>query len=429
MARELQVGTVVRGVLYRGVEDAEGIAAVARLTDEGVEVDLPAAGRGYFDDASDGWGRREPQAWLNGDLAALFLPDIWCLRQRSTSGVTAETWFSPRAVEAGSIRGLRRVDYRDIHGMDSEIDGLSAWSGVSGIEQHVAQVGSEGPHYTLNAYLIEPVSLGGPLNLCLSSGFSYDPMNRGTFRGVRDILTVRTLDTEPAPWAEHVAVHRLVQDLVSLAFGEAQGMRLTQVVRRDDQPDFVSPNQSLLWRGAFDPLHGSAADEGRVSKNRTPLFALGDVDRQVLADFLSSPDRWGRPLAIASAVLFTADAPPHMRLTQVGVALESLGYAIWQEAGGGGKTPAMPTLLAKVSDAAGISHRAIYGEHSPDEWRRHFNANFKGTKHADNPLPEPHEASVLASQGLALICVWLARHLGAPTDVVSANLEHLDLPH
>lgn len=420
----LSEGTVIRGVLYRGVEDHAGSAALARLTNRGIEVDLPLAGRGHFDDESDGWGQESRQAWLDGDEGTFFVPDIRCVAQRRNSRITAETWLAPRVVEVGRLNGLRGHDYQDVNGMASSIVGLSTWAGVSGIEQRVSHGGEE-PAYTLEARLIEPTTLGGPFNLCLCNGFSYDPMNQGIFRGVRNMVTIQTLDNYHAPWIDHAAVHRLVQDLICMAFGEAREMRLSQVVRHDDQPTFMDSDQPLLWRDAYDPFHGRLATGPGSSSGTSLLFRFEDVDRASLTKFFSESSRWGRAISIASAVLFVPDCPPQMRLTQIGVALESLGYAIWRNSNDSGRTPPMPHLLELVCNAADISHRAVYGNLSSQGWIRQFNACFKGAKHADNPLPDPHEAHVLAGQGLNLIRVWLARFLGVHSSVMEANLDRI----
>src|SRR5690606_37446996 len=112
------------------------------------------------------------------------------------------------------------------------------------------------------------------------------------------------------------------------------------------------------------------------------------------------------------------------KLLQIGVALEALCYALWQEDGkpGGNSTPKYPDLLECVTDAARVVHHEIYGPDGAESWRTSFNLAFKGTKHADNPLPDGLDASRFARQGLNLMRAWLGTRLGVPENVLVTGL-------
>jgi hypothetical protein len=63
-----------------------------------------------------------------------------------------------------------------------------------------------------------------------------------------------------------------------------------------------------------------------------------------------------------------------------------------------------------------IEHPQIYGERAVEDWRRDVYRAFQGTRHADNPLPDPVTAHDSARQGLNLIRAWVgheARCAGA----------------
>jgi hypothetical protein len=77
--------------------------------------------------------------------------------------------------------------------------------------------------------------------------------------------------------------------------------------------------------------------------------------------------------------MFQRGTTVESKLLQVGVALEALGYALWQESSpaAGAGTPNYPELLELVTSATAIEHPRIYGDLSTAEWRRAFNAAFK----------------------------------------------------
>lgn len=77
-----------------------------------------------------------------------------------------------------------------------------------------------------------------------------------------------------------------------------------------------------------------------------------------------------------------------------------------------GKTPSYPALLERVTKAACFDELSLHETWDAAQWREEFNAAFKGAKHADNPMTDPHVAIKRAREGLKLIRYWLAIRLG-----------------
>lgn len=311
------------------------------------------------------------------------------------------------------------VDYADVDGMESEIDGLAKWSGMSTVTHEVR---TEPFAVVLRAENQETVELGGGANAAIVSAFSYNPSPRGNVFCITDVARLQTSSVELWPWQQHAAVHHMFQDLMCLVYGRPCLSQVTSAKREDDQPYILDDGRSL-WREVYEPTFGRSV-EGIEPLDRAkdePLFYLRDVDRVALTKWIDEWDLWSRPTWIAVTTMFQRGTTVEARLLQVGVALEALGYALWKEApqtgsakGPQGKrsTPGYAGLLQRVVDATQVVHPKICGSETPDEWRKSFYAAFKGIKHADNPLPDCSKARRYADQGMNLIRTWLGVRLG-----------------
>lgn len=271
----------------------------------------------------------------------------------------------------------------------------------------------------------EPIPLGGGAEATVESSFTYNPSPKGNVFGITDLALLRTRTGDLRPWQEHAAVHHMVQDLMCLVFGEPCLARIVSVKREDDQPYATADDDRRLWREVYEPTFGRSATwvEPLNRAKAIPLFRLGDVDRSALEEWIDNWDLWSGPTWIAVTTMFQRNTTIESRLLQVGVALEALGYALWTAAGGSGRTPQYPEMLELVTNAVSVEHPRIYAGLPVVAWRDGFNAAFKGTKHADNPLPTGVAARDFAAQGMNLIRAWLGTHLGVPDAILEAGFD------
>lgn len=338
----------------------------------------------------------------------------------SSLGTSLTRIRSPRVVEAGS----GTVGYAAVDGMTSEIDGLSSWTELSTVTQTLER---DPVAVVLRAENKPEIPLGGSLNATVESSFSFNPSPKGNVYGITDVALLRTRSEDLLAYREHAAVHHMVQDLMCLVYGRPCFSRVASIKREDDQPYAEPGDARRTWREVHEPSFGRSVDgaEPLDRGKAQPLFRLADVDAAKLTDWIDHWDLWSRPTWIAVTTMFQRGTTVEAKLLQIGVALEALGYALWQEDGkpGGNSTPKYPDLLECVTDAARVVHHEIYGPDGAESWRTSFNLAFKGTKHADNPLPDGLDASRFARQGLNLMRAWLGTRLGVPENVLVTGLE------
>lgn len=327
---------------------------------------------------------------------------------------------TPRVVEAGSSD----VRYDIVDGMTSEIDGLATWSGMSTITQTLER---DPVAVVLRAENKPEIPIGGSLNATIESSFSFNPSPKGNVFGITDLALLRTRSDEMLAYREHAAVHHMMQDLMCLVFGRPCLSRVVSIKREDDQPFGEPEDDRRTWREVYEPSFGRSVDgvEPLDRGKARPLFRLADVDAVSLRDWIDNWELWARPTWIAVTTMFQRGTTVESKLLQIGVALEALGYALWKETipAFGTATPKYPELLERVTAATPVAHVSLQGDKTVDQWRNDFNAAFKGSKHADNPLPDGLIAHHLAQQGMNLIRAWLATRLGVPEATIKAGLD------
>lgn len=319
--------------------------------------------------------------------------------------------------------GARGIDYSSVHGMSSTVDGLATWTGRVPVTQKVAFDDSSKriDELTITAKNLDPLPLGGPLNLELTTSYTHSPYPKGGAYQISTALEVRTRNREAVDWGVHAQEHRMIQDLMCLAYGRPCLSHIGAVMREDDQ-ELEPRDERRFWREAYEPGFGrSARGVVGLTDNDKPLFYFDDTDPAKVTAWLTGYALWSRPTWIAVTPLFHADLPVESRLLHVAVALESLGAAIAER--DGKKAPkTFEGLLKLVCNSLGFAPEKIVGKPSTAEWCREFNRTYKGVKHADNLLPDPLDAFQRAQEGLTLIRCWLGVELGVSSEVLLENL-------
>lgn len=404
----------------RSGESGDDEAVVIELGDQGADVVWPRAigmvealGRNGTRTAPDPLFLRSSGGWLTLQDGVELGSSV------STLGHSEQRLRYFRVVSTGA----RGVDYSSVHGMSSTVDGLATWTGRSPVTQQVLldPAGQSVNELFIRARNLEPLPLGGPLSLKLTTSYTHSARPKGGVYQISTALEVRTRSQEAVDWNVHSQAHRMIQDLMCLVYGKPALSRLGTVMREDDQ-EFELRDERRLWRDSYEPTFGrSARGVERLTDDDKPLFYFDDVDPERVSAWLTAYDLWSRPTWIGVTPLFHADLPVESRLLQVAVALEALGAAIAER---DHKKPpkTFEGLLSLVWQSVAFAPKQVVGEFSIDEWGKRFNQAYKGVKHADNSLPDPLDAFHRAQEGLTLIRCWLGIELGVSSATLNENL-------
>jgi len=318
--------------------------------------------------------------------------------------------------------GANGVDYDNINGMRSDVEGLAEWAKMSPVTSSLMYEDRARPRINIVAQNLEAKILGGPLCLALTTEFSHNPQPVDGVYSIRSELSVNTRSESLVAWAEHATAHRMIQDLMVLVYGRPCHARLNSVMREDDQP-FLQSGDRCYWVSAYVPSFGRQYGlTPALPDSAKPLFYLDEANTESVSAWLDEFTLWSRPTWIAVSHVFQPDLSVEVQLIQVSVALEALGYAIWAQKPTSSRTPPFDGLLRRVTALVPLKHARIYGGLSERSWRVRFVDAYMGAKHADKPLPDAETAYQCVQQGLTLIRCWLALKLGVAPEILEERL-------
>ncbi|WP_270452016.1 hypothetical protein [Kocuria marina] len=420
MTHSLEPGQTYFGSL-QGMDPAEATAHV-QFDDAGAIVSRVRRGR-PFAGLEEG-GDHLPQVlhYLDPSGHLVFCDCRSLGSQTSSNGMTIDRVRSSRIIHSANTE----CDYELVDGMCTELDGLAQWCGLSTVTTSLSW-SKETPgvkSVTIEAANKPSIEVGGAFGISIGTSFTHNPSPKGNVYSLIDIVNVRTHTGQLRPWGEHAAVHRMMQDLMCLVYGKPCQLTLKSIKREDDQYGPVPDGDDRRWwREAYEPNLGRGlTDLKPLDRYKDePLFTLADVDPDALRSWLDGFQLWSRPTWIAVSSMFQMGTAVEVFLLQIGVALEALGHSIWMEETSSdpskrGKTPSYPALLERVTKAACFDELSLHKTWDAAQWREEFNTAFKGAKHADNPMTDPHIATERAREGLKLIRYWLAIRLGVKAE-------------
>lgn len=335
-----------------------------------------------------------------------------------------------RVVETGT----RAPSYQSFHGLRSEIVGLSTWLAPRSFidtfeltEQHRLRSAT----FTIEK---KPnISVEGVEGLSLCPSFTISHSWSNGVHSMTERMTVETRFPDPGTWWEHAQHHRALQDLISLSYWWACDADVDAVLREDDPATSIADtSHGEEWR------HAQVTGFGRrtvrdtppdLPSKRRPLFTYDDIGAAGLAKWYADYQDLGQAMWVLSSSLFRHGGTVEVRLLQVGVALEALGYELAIRSGRLRKDKrdrsfTLVKALTTIAESVDCSLRKVLRDY-PDiaTWAAAFNKAYIGVKHADNALPTAQDSSDRAAEGALLARLWLARHLGMSREALEAR-EH-----
>lgn len=286
MATTLEPG-IVRIAHTRSGSSGEDEVIVAELDDQGAVVSWPRA-LGPVEAFSLNEDDRKPPDPLvlrDGDGWLTLAEGHLLGASASTLGHSVERIRYRRVIHTGA----HDVDYVGVNGMTSEIDGLAKWAKRVPVTTKLLfdEMRKRLEGVSLVAKNLDALPLGGPLDLQLETSYGYSPTAKGGIYTISTTLQVRTRSAELVDWNTHQQAHRMMQDLMWLAYGRPCAARLISVMREDDQ---VHPpaDERRYWREAYQPSFGRKADpDFALEELDEPLFYLDEADAGRIATWLS----------------------------------------------------------------------------------------------------------------------------------------------
>ncbi|WES65835.1 hypothetical protein P0L94_07120 [Microbacter sp. GSS18] len=436
-AVQLDFGDSLAGLLVDGVEATPYVGATLRLSDTGVEVEvpyLPGFAVDQFAHVDDWFRRMRPQENL-------------LLRTREGNVMLYGCRWSGHSAAAGSRIGSGRIapqetllferdgslsDPLRVKTCRSRMDGLNRWSRLSAVESE-SRRDDTGRSTGVEITVASPAPVEwaqGEARMRIRTTWTSSETGDGYERShvVANNVVVESEWSEARPFFDHLVEQRKVAHLLVFLFGTALSVREHRV---QDESIPARLMGGEVYDYPFVELISARTVRERAqaiptdAKLGRPLLVLQEVGAEGLTRWAEGYDQWGRFILPAVAVVgrrqrFTEDV-----VMSTSMALEAAGQLIGQRPGEeatydrGRRRATMATYVYRSLDLLGVQ----WGEyiHSQVGLARAISNNYKRVKHADNGAFPDHVETYLVGVVNELVVRLIAANLTGSADELLAR--------
>lgn len=299
------------------------------------------------------------------------------------------------------------ANFRSINGLQSEIDGLANWFNVAGHATNLTPPNQGVPlRVTTTLKASEQIHLARGLNLALVvSGTAPAPGSLTASYRTRAFL--QTLTARGRPWSEHLEMHFAIRDLLRVAAWKPIHFHSHHAASTGETDPTLEP-PGPAWKVVRSAITGLA--EPTWDTNDRFLFYYSDIRRAGLQRWLRLSRAYERGMQPFIRLLELRGVTIDAALSQLGIAMEAMGYQSLVESGSSLKAARDARLQRRVE---------LLLEECPTElsfdrvrWAVSFADAYNSVKHANRDPTDPALKHKLLSEGVELLRNWIALRLG-----------------
>lgn len=412
MIEHLELGAVVPVLLIDGVEDTPWVVGTLTLTERGVRVDIPyATDVDQFKTVSE-WieGKSLPENLFvtTNDLEMSLFGLSYSENSQNLGRGTAQGFINVKE----ALMKLRDGNPRDpllVEEVQSEIDGLTEWSGLSSVVTSKSSIGDGRTRRNTIHYTVSSVDglnwRQGEATLSISSSWN----GRGRHGiDVEDRCVLTSKFDEPRPFKDHLVEQRKFIALLSLIFGTSIAFRNHQI--RDsrftqktmDGTVHSWPYVELISRQT---IREYATEKPSPADLRFPLIRMFDLTSETLTKWGESYDSLARFLLPVVGLLRVRNIFVENTVINAAMSLEAFGKMVVDRVDGEedtykpskkgeGAQPTMATYIFRGIKTLRLSRESINA--SEVGLAKAIAKNYNAIKHPDKgEFPDSFHTQVL----------------------------------
>lgn len=330
-------------ILDSGLESV--IPAVLRDTGERIELSVP------FTDIQNIPGNWFVSSWMAPDGGLVVggqFPDImphellfvcnaqsFALVDCRIADITSSICFGPGTgtiVPTYVICGARNNRYAEINGLRTQWLDAVRWFNLPSTTYHVEQ-DEEGKCQGVEvcSKSIPPILVSDNLGLSIRPDFNVAPLRKNDSVISRQLVYIETKTNVAKSWEEHLATHRAIKDLISIADWNSRDFIDMSVMRTDD-PEIIGGKGAV--RDRWSPVvsyYPLVQRDNNENFQNTFLFDYEDIGNTGITKWLDLRKNCEQGMTLLS---YLARDHGHLALETmsmlVGTALECVGWYIVQ---------------------------------------------------------------------------------------------------
>lgn len=326
-------------------------------------------------------------------------------------------------VGRGTVRARYSVEkahdaanYVRLNGLRSEIDGFAHWLAFSA-HQTTIKFSPDGRDKEITTTMkpVDDLPLGRRLNL-KAVAIGTAPGTWSPEVAYRSTVFLETSTKSSKSWEEHLQTHIAIRNLLRVAAWRPINFQAHRALSLLETVD-VKGKTLRQWRDVRTATTG-IADGVWASKDKF-LFYFTDIGTRGITRWLRLVTSYERGLSPFVGLLDLEGATIDALVSQLGIALEAVGYQALIEAG---RTPtaANNAAVAKRIDCllAEVSGNLSFNDNT---FGQDFADSYNSVKHANRALVGPIVKLEHFRQGVELLRVWIALRLGVTPATLKAR--------
>ena len=309
------------------------------------------------------------------------------------------------------------TNYQQTYGLRTSIVGLRRWVGETSIETSSTRDKD-------SRYISESLNLKSPDDIRLEKRplgyihFSWSVSPKDDIYTIEDKAYVETRSSEPLSWQSAQHLHRAIQDLLRISYGENRDLT-ESLVLRSSNPIVTSNNE--IATEEWLPITSGIQELHKPKYNRC-LIPYEGLKKDSIQKWLSLYDQI--PRAIDPIITsFTLDkATSEVRLLEVGSGLEALGYYMLKADGKNKKDASNVSFKNRLKLITENLEDIL--PFNVDDWIQQTTSAYNGIKHANRKRPDMIACLNSWLRAVLTFRCWIALKLGIDEDLLKALAEH-----
>ncbi|WP_442545248.1 HEPN domain-containing protein [Arthrobacter sp. KN11-1C] len=431
MTNELKIGDRRHGGLFDENPDTPDISATVERSEDGIYVSMhwdsgknPEYGRWFTNDAF--YPDQDPDQTLPEPEcpSELIFRDshgpITLLGCRS-DGYDTNLFIGTGRISVGAaILGASSLSYAKINGLQCEVSGLRFWLGTTSIRQ-THSFDDETGMQQISIKLLPPEPITIP-----DSGLTLRP----TYTKSRTLHSLEIGDSvrlehrteNEATWHTHFGALRALRDLLAVSRWRSESLIAERVMRSDDPVQGLTGSVGTReqWLDVIDNTSSLPKED---TSRTAHLIEYAELGPDGISRWIQLREDFSRAFDPAVSSLYLANLSTEVRLSQVAIGLEALGYLIAVRDDGISESTAnrmnFRTRLDRiVQDLDGV----LPFVEANANWSQDIADAYNALKHVNRAAPQPVDIANGWRECVLLFRAWIASELGVDHAVLTQRI-------
>lgn len=200
----------------------------------------------------------------------------------------------------------------------------------------------------------------------------------------------------------------------------ASAIRFSSQVTSDKEKVAIKSDADLQSRWCDAKSAVTGIGPAVWGKNERPLFAFADINSAGIVKWLAFAEENRRGLRPFLRLLDIREGTIDEHMTQLGIAIEALGYQAFLDGGSSEKSADKKTMEQRVRKIASQVSGCV--PNIPTTFAKDLADGYNAVKHANRPVPDPADLLANYRLGVRIVRAWIAIRLGAKDAVVAQRL-------